>query len=83
MDVVTRKIILRKRIYAYGVRGASKRRNDETPERDEKTIVYGPDRFLHDGSVDKSAVRGKCCHLVVSSFRCFAIETEEPSNFKF
>ena len=46
--------------------GRSKRRNGETPVRNEKMIVYGPGSFLNDG-------------LVVSSFSSFAVETEEPS----
>ena len=53
--------------------GRSKWRNDETPVRNEKMIVYGPDLFLNDDSVDESTVSSKfrrfvVCRFVVSSF---------------
>ena len=70
-------------MYALGARGTSRQLNDETPEQNEKMIVYGPERFLNDGPANKSAVWGKFCRFVSTSVRHFGIETEEPSSFQF
>ena len=47
-------------------------------------IVYGPELFLNDGSVDKLTVFSKFRRLsfVVLSFCRFAHETEEPSTIQ-
>ena len=50
-------------------------------------IVYGSEPFLNDGPVNKLTVSSKfrrvvVCRFVVSPFRRFAIETEEPSKFQ-
>ena len=83
MDVVSRKILLRKRMYVFGSTGVSKQRNNENlGQNEKKTIVYEPKRFLNDGPVKKSAVWSKFCRLIVSLFFRVAIETEEASRFQ-
>ena len=64
---------LRRSNYTFCATGALKRQNNELPERDKKTIVFAPERFLNDGLVDKSAVLSKFHRLSVSLFCRFIV----------
>ena len=85
MDVVSRKILLRKRMYVFGSTGVSKQRNNENlGQNEKKTIVYEPKRFLNDGPVKKSAVWSKFRCLVVSSFcRFVVLRSRQKSQINF